>query len=142
MISDHDVDDFLEHFGVKGMKWGQRKERRTARIQRRVDRTMAVAKGKGSVGDRLLGMGATQKGAQRQLQRYANAQAKYESKVAAGKKQLNEKILNKTGAVKLQDIDFGVKGDAKAGLDRGQKVAVGIVAAYGALMVGKAIANR
>lgn len=26
-----DVDDFLEHFGVKGMKWGQRKKRSSGR---------------------------------------------------------------------------------------------------------------
>ena len=28
-MSEVDVDDFLEHFGVKGMKWGVRKESET-----------------------------------------------------------------------------------------------------------------
>ncbi len=27
MVTDHEVDDFLEHFGVRGMKWGRRKSR-------------------------------------------------------------------------------------------------------------------
>jgi hypothetical protein len=31
VIIDQDVDDFLEHYGVKGMKWGVRNERRAIR---------------------------------------------------------------------------------------------------------------
>lgn len=27
MIDDHEIDDFLEHVGVKGMRWGHRKPR-------------------------------------------------------------------------------------------------------------------
>lgn len=38
--------DFLEHFGVKGMKWGVRQ-------QRRLDMTKRVAAGKGSFGDKV-----------------------------------------------------------------------------------------
>lgn len=37
--------EFLEHFGVKGMKWGVRQ-------QARLDRTNRVAAGKGSFGDK------------------------------------------------------------------------------------------
>lgn len=40
-MHDNEVDDFLEHFGVKGMRWGTRRQKREARISR-------VASGKGS----------------------------------------------------------------------------------------------
>lgn len=43
--------DFLEHFGVKGMKWGVRQ-------QKRLDMTKRVAEGKGSLGDRVRVAGA------------------------------------------------------------------------------------
>lgn len=36
------VDNFLEHFGVKGMKWGVRKHRRTSDQVRRDERAKAV----------------------------------------------------------------------------------------------------
>lgn len=35
MVDDKAVDDFLEHFGVKGMKWGQRKSRNEAARSKR-----------------------------------------------------------------------------------------------------------
>lgn len=41
-----EVQDFLEHVGVKGMKWGVRRQARQARLGR-------VARGQGSVGDNL-----------------------------------------------------------------------------------------
>jgi hypothetical protein len=41
-----DVDDFLEHFGVKGMRWGVRRQARLERVQR-------VAAGTASAGERL-----------------------------------------------------------------------------------------
>jgi hypothetical protein len=50
--------DFLEHHGVKGQKWGvRRKQNRIARQVKRqqggIDRYRRVAKGKGSLGDKL-----------------------------------------------------------------------------------------
>ncbi len=35
---DQDVDDFLEHFGVKGMKWGIRNEQRPTGVSRSMNR--------------------------------------------------------------------------------------------------------
>ena len=43
MTTDIEVGEFLEHFGVKGMKWGVRNSERTAR----------VASGNGSTGDKV-----------------------------------------------------------------------------------------
>lgn len=43
--SQEEVDDFLEHVGVKGMKWGVRR-------QKRLDRLNRVAKGKSTRGER------------------------------------------------------------------------------------------
>ncbi len=40
-----EVDDFLKHYGVKGMKWGTRRQKRLSRAQR-------VGSGKGSFGDK------------------------------------------------------------------------------------------
>lgn len=34
MIADEEVEDFLEHFGIRGMKWGVRRERRNQALAR------------------------------------------------------------------------------------------------------------
>lgn len=49
-INDEEVDEFIEHFGKKGMKWG-------VRNQRRLDRARRVAKGRGSLGDEIRVLG-------------------------------------------------------------------------------------
>lgn len=135
-------DDFLEHHGVKGMRWGQRHAKRVARVQKRIDRTQRLATGKASFKDRALGSSFTAKGAQKQLQRGANAQAKVQAKLDAGKFQTRMKILKKIGAVNITEVNFHAKGDAKAKLDRGQKAAIAAVAAIGAIQVASLVANR
>lgn len=45
-LSDDEIDEFLEHFDVPGMKWGVRK-------QRILERTQRVADGTGSRGDKF-----------------------------------------------------------------------------------------
>lgn len=146
MITDEEIEDFLAHHGVKGMHWGERRARslakRTARIQGRVDRTQRIATGKASTKDRLLGSAVTAKGAQRQLQRSANNQAKLQAKLDSGKFKTQTKILNKIGAVKLTDINFHAKGDPKAKMDRGQKLAIGFLAAYATVTIASVAAKR
>ena len=46
MTTEEEVEDFLEHYGVKGMKWGTRRQNRLSRAQR-------VGSGKGSTKDKL-----------------------------------------------------------------------------------------
>lgn len=134
MVTDEEVEEFLEHYGKKGMHWGIRG---TRRVQKRLDRTQRIATGKASVIDRLLGSAVTAKGANRQLQRGANQQAK----INAGKlKALNS--LNIVAGVKVKDLNYHKKGDSKAKMDRGQKAAIGIVAGLGALSLASSVANR
>ncbi len=56
MVTDEDVDDFIAHFGIKGMKWGQRKNVRTARReygkQQHYDRLKRISDGTASRADR------------------------------------------------------------------------------------------
>jgi len=125
------TEEFLEHYGKKGMKWGTRQ---TAKIQKRLDRTSRIAEGTASGKDKLLGANRgvyTKKAANRQLQRGANAQAK----VAAGKMKVNAFMLGKKGRAKLSSLDFHKPGDANAKLDRGQKQAVAFLAVVGAVKV-------
>lgn len=108
-------DEFLQHYGKKGMKWGQRQ---TAKAQGRIDRTHRLATGTGSTRDKLLRGQLTKKGSAKALQRGANAQAR----IAAGKG-----LLTKKGRAKVAELNFHVPGSAaKAKLDRGQKAALAI----------------
>jgi len=124
-------DEFLEHYGKLGMKWGKRQ---TAKIQKRVDRTSRIGSGTASAKDRVLGANRgtfTAKGANRQLQRGANHQAK----IAAGKQKVTAFLMGKKGRARLKDLNFHKPGDANAKLDRGQKAAIGILSVAGAIHV-------
>ena len=137
-MNDQEVEDFLAHYGVKGMKWGVR---RTRRMQKIVDRHDRIAKGTASKKDRILGanrMVFTAKGAERTLQRAANNQAK----INAGKMKATN-ALAMLGGVRMKDMNYhGRKGDANAKMDSGQKAAVAVVSAYAALTVAGTLARR
>lgn len=110
-------DYFLEHYGKKGMKWGQRKAARrvkqTARVQKRFDVARRVAAGKGSktdkfvqsmfrvpVADMVLGKGV-KGGSQRVLRRHQ----KIQTKVLAGKAKSRE-ILGNAFGIRYRDLNF------------------------------------
>jgi hypothetical protein len=46
-MTDDEIDEYLEHFGVKGMRWGVRRQRRLERLQR-------VGAGRGSGRDNAI----------------------------------------------------------------------------------------
>ena len=92
--------DFLAHYGVKGMKWGQRRVvKNTARVQKRLDRTARVADGTASGGDRLKTAAVqgiyTQKGASRIL--------------ARGEKKRNKIVERRPRTEKFMKAYYGVK---------------------------------
>lgn len=123
---------YLEHFGKKGMKWGTKG---TKKVQKRLDRTQRIGTGTASFKDRALGSALTAKGANRQLQRGANRQAK----MSSGKMRVTNR-LNIIGGVRVKDLDFHKTGDAKAKMDGGQKMALASLAAIGT--VGLVLAKR
>lgn len=134
MISDKDVDAFIEHYGVKGMRWGVRG---TRRVQKRLDRANRLLEGKGSVKDHILRPAFTKKGINRQLQRGADDQAK----ILAGKKKVGNAIAVASG-VRIKDLNYGRKGDANAKMDNGRKAAIAYLGVVGAATLVSAAANR
>lgn len=120
------LDEFLEHHGVKGQKWGVRRaekraakgpnrfgNRNTAQFQRRTDRVARVASGKASVGDQLkaglfnvplaniVAEGSLRGGSALTLERNARVQAK----IVAGKKNATDTLLRLQG-VDIRELDF------------------------------------
>jgi hypothetical protein len=110
-----DEDAYLEHVGVKGMKWGvRRKIKRTARQQKSVDRVRRVATGTASKRDKLFAAtfqipvtdliaakGSLSKSGQRILTRADSNKAKIE----AGKMKTTDFLMRLQG-VNIRDLDF------------------------------------
>lgn len=96
------VEQFLAHHGVKGQKWGVRKQRR---IQGVIDRQYRLATKKATFGDRLRLANYpgvfTQKGALRNLKRGADLQASLKRGDAfAGQ------FLTKKGRNTIKDLNY------------------------------------
>lgn len=132
-----DEENYLEHYGKKGMRW---RKRGTRRVQRSLNRFDKIATGKASKTDRLLSANRgvfTKKGANRVLQRGANNQAKINS----GKLKVTN-ALAVVGGVKVKNLDFHKQGDAKAKMDSGQKAAVAVLAGVTAVRVAGLVSRR
>lgn len=127
LTTSNELDEFLSHYGVKGMKWGARRaaavsratersknpdrvgNRNKAEAQERTDRYRRVASGKGSVSDKIsvgvstaakysaLGF-ALQGGS---LKNVARSQLlrdqKLQKKITQGKSRINDKLLRAQG---------------------------------------------
>ena len=100
-----DSDDFLAHYGVKGMKWGVRKRR--AGLQERADALNRVAKGKSTTSDKILATNTLsaldiargrgiKSGAAIKAKQYEKAVAKLDAKAA----RKSEKAANGKAAAK------------------------------------------
>lgn len=53
MSEEAEIEKFLQHFGVKGMKWGVRKAY-ASRVSTRADQLERVSKGEGSAKDKFV----------------------------------------------------------------------------------------
>lgn len=129
MVTEQEVDDFLEHFGKKGMKWGQRHalaraakgpdrfgNRNTASVQRRVDVVRRVANGKGSHADMLkagllyvpfpytVSEGFSVSGGSKRL---LQQNKRIQKKIVAGKKNTTD-ILNRIGGVDIRELNYNI----------------------------------
>lgn len=117
MIDEEVVDEYLEEFllehsGVKGMKWGvRRKQKRTARQQKRIDRVRRVAGGTGSKTDKFVSSMIVVpgfrgiRGATRGAQLHLNALQKEKDKILAGKAKAKD-LLNKAYGINMRDLNF------------------------------------
>ena len=99
MILDEDVTNFIEHFGKKGMRWGQRKAvsvgTKTGRIIRKNPSNKAL-----NVGFGIVGALAARKilGGQGQLALFRTAAGAVAGKAVANK------IIEKRGSTKVSQL--------------------------------------
>ncbi len=107
MDTDQEVEAFLEHVGVKGMKWGQRRQ---AKAQGRINAVKKVASGSptkkdsrvaAQIGAGGLTKSRREKKAKKILADTANAQ----NKIKAGKMKTFE-MLNKLAGVSIADLNL------------------------------------
>jgi len=99
MIIEEDVHEFLEHHGVKGQKWGVRKDRHTQKVERqqaRIDRLKRIATGTKRPGDFYKSGGATKGYAEATLDRALRDQQAF----ARGERKVRNFLY------KLQGVDY------------------------------------
>lgn len=128
--TDYEIDEFLEHFGVKGMKWGVRRAQRlndqaasgvdkfgnrnNKSTQRRIDNVRKIASGKASAMETLRGVAfnvapeyivkagfSIKGGAQEQL----DAAQKVQTKIVGGKKKATD-VLLRMGGNDIRTLDY------------------------------------
>lgn len=111
-LSHSQIDEhFLEHYGVKGMKWGQR---RHLNIQKRIDMQRRVATGTGSRGDKLASgynainanpISVVKRGFSGTAERNVMKAAELQTKVANGEAKVTKMLLKLSG-VKIEKLNY------------------------------------
>lgn len=137
MILEEDV--YLEHVGVKGMKWGTR---RTEWKQNQLESFRRVAEGKGSTPDKVYGhlrlnpynIGAfgLPKAAAKQLDRYG----KYQEKAALGKYKVSEMLNKGLLGYKISELNASYNKSYTNKIkdkNKGKRVVLGILSTIGHL---------
>lgn len=134
-LSDDEIDDYFEHHGVKGMKWGQRKaqgrvdkanrraenspdrlgNRNNQAFQRKVDRVKRVAGGTASKADKARAFlfdippgHIVKEGLSLKggAQSILDMNKKSQKKIESGKSHTID-VLNRIGGIDVREIDFG-----------------------------------
>lgn len=113
-VTDKEIEDFLAHYGMPGMKLGVRNvkklqersvKKNTGRVQKRLNRLDRVSKGKASKKDRVIAAYVqgvvTKKGADRVLSRGAKSQ----QKISEGKKKATSLLL-KANNIRVADLNY------------------------------------
>lgn len=123
-----DAEDFLAHYGVKGMKWGQRKSGTGAPSARQVAKTEKKA---AKTADK-----ATRKAGRREIA--SNLNKEFDLKTSAGKKRTGLTAASAILAGPATNIYMGAKIAQAAGYTKGQSAVVGLVGgAAGGLAVAE-----
>lgn len=102
MIDPDPVQDFLEHYGTKGMKWGVRNVA-TRKAQKRVDRIDRVAKGTASNLDRVSAIGYSYVWSKKNANTQLSALRKAQDKVNRGEISV-VRMLMFNGLVRVKDL--------------------------------------
>lgn len=91
-MSTLEVDNFLEHYGVKGMKWGVRNDRSTSRSERKVSKSLQKTERKGN----------------KTADRYTAKARRNEKNVVRSREGIAErqKVLDRIATGKLQSTDI------------------------------------
>lgn len=106
-----DLEDVVEHFGVKGMRWGVR---RTRNVQKRsIDPLKRVASGEGSKRDKAkvalrnytIGDLAKGRSLKKSAARRVDIIKKNQDKVNAGQDRVRN-VLALTAGVRIKDLDL------------------------------------
>ena len=136
-----DVDEFLAHYGVKGMKWGVRRDRRANNL-------VKVGAGRGSATDKLRAYAFTSpydrvkgKGLRGGAARRGTRQLARNARVRAGESSAKDKLLFYGGS-KHQDIFPTGKSSVNTTAAIGASIAGVILVNQGMTLVQKSLMQR